>query len=139
MSALSSSLPVAQEINCAAVADEVSMRLPASDHRHTRHVMGDAAGTGDGLGMIGAHGDDPALVGGAFREGLIQRANGFGRRFAGDMLGDFVDNAVRESAKRTALLIAAKSKIVADLVKAGKVKVVAARYDLDDGKAEFLS
>ena len=52
--------------------------------------------------------------------------------------GDFVDNAVRESAKRTAQQVATKSKIVADLVKAGKVKVVAARYDLDDGKVEFL-
>ena len=53
--------------------------------------------------------------------------------------GDFVDNAVRESAKRTALQIATKSKIVADLVKAGKVKVIAARYDLDEGKVEYLS
>src|SRR4051794_24676144 len=47
--------------------------------------------------------------------------------------GDFVDNAVRESAQRTAVRIATKSKIVADLVKAGKVKVVAARYNLDEG------
>ena len=53
--------------------------------------------------------------------------------------GDFVDNAVRESASRTAAQIATKSKIVADLVKAGKVKVVAARYDLDEGKVEYLS
>jgi carbonic anhydrase len=53
--------------------------------------------------------------------------------------GDFVDNAVRESAKRTAAQIAGKSKIVADLVKAGKMKVVAARYDLDEGKVEYLS
>ena len=53
--------------------------------------------------------------------------------------GDFVDNAVRESAKRTAVQIASASKIVAELVKAGKVKVVAARYDLDNGKAEFFS
>jgi carbonic anhydrase len=52
--------------------------------------------------------------------------------------GDFVDNAVRESAKRTAQQVASKSKIVADLIKAGKVKVVAGRYDLDDGKVEFL-
>jgi carbonic anhydrase len=52
---------------------------------------------------------------------------------------DFVDNAVRESAKRTAGQIAGKSTIVADLIKAGKVKVVAARYDLDEGKVEFLS
>lgn len=53
--------------------------------------------------------------------------------------GDFVDNAVMESAKRTAIQIATKSKIVADLVKASKVKVVAGRYDLDDGKVEWLS
>jgi len=53
--------------------------------------------------------------------------------------GDFVDNAVRESARRTAVQIATKSKIVADLVKAGKVKVVAARYDLKEGKVEYLS
>ena len=53
--------------------------------------------------------------------------------------GDFVDNAVRESAMRTAQKIASKSTIVADLVKKGKVKVIAARYDLDDGKVEFFS
>lgn len=53
--------------------------------------------------------------------------------------GDFVDNAVRESAKRTAVQVAGKSKIVADLIKAGKVKVVAAYYDLEDGKVGYLS
>jgi carbonic anhydrase len=53
--------------------------------------------------------------------------------------GDFVDNAVRESAKRTAIQIAVKSKILADLVKAGKVKVVAAYYDLAKGNVEYLS
>ncbi len=52
--------------------------------------------------------------------------------------GDFVDNAVRENAKRTAAKVA-KSAIVDHLVKASKVKVVAARYGLDDGKVEFLS
>lgn len=53
--------------------------------------------------------------------------------------GDFVDNAVRESAMRTAAKIAAKSSIVADLIKKGKVKVIAGRYDLDDGRVEFFS
>ncbi len=53
--------------------------------------------------------------------------------------GNFVDNAMRENAKRTAAQIAGKSKIVADLVAAGKVKVLAARYDLDTGKVEYLS
>jgi carbonic anhydrase len=53
--------------------------------------------------------------------------------------GDFVDNAVRESAKRTATQIATKSEIVSHFVKDGKAKVVAARYDLDDGRIEFLA
>jgi carbonic anhydrase len=53
--------------------------------------------------------------------------------------GDFIDNAVRESARRTAVQVATKSKIVADLLKAGKVKVVAARYDLGSGKVEYLT
>jgi len=52
--------------------------------------------------------------------------------------GDFVDNAVRENARRTAAKVG-KSEIVSHLVKASKVKVLAARYDLDDGKVEFLS
>jgi carbonic anhydrase len=53
--------------------------------------------------------------------------------------GDFVDNAVRESAMRTAKKVATKSQIVSQLVKATKVKVVAARYDLDNGRIEFLT
>lgn len=53
--------------------------------------------------------------------------------------GDFVDNAVRENARRTAAKIAKDSKIVAGLVKAKKVKVLAAYYDLDTGKVEYLS
>jgi carbonic anhydrase len=48
--------------------------------------------------------------------------------------GDLVENTVRESAKRTAKKISA-SEIVSHL----HVKVVAARYDLDDGKVEFLT
>ena len=51
--------------------------------------------------------------------------------------GDFVDNTVRESAKRTTTKIATTSEIVSHLIKAGKVKVLAARYDLDDGRVEF--
>jgi carbonic anhydrase len=52
--------------------------------------------------------------------------------------GDFLDNTVRESARRTARQVATASPIVANFVKAGKVKVLAARYDLEDGKVEFL-
>jgi carbonic anhydrase len=53
--------------------------------------------------------------------------------------GDFVDNTVRESARRTAAQIATKSEIVSGLIHENKVKVVAARYDLDDGHVEFLT
>ena len=53
--------------------------------------------------------------------------------------GDFVDNTVRESAKRTAKKIANTSHIISHLIKGNKVKVLAAYYDLDDGHVEFLS
>ncbi len=53
--------------------------------------------------------------------------------------GDFVDNTVRESAKRTTAKIATKSEIVGHFIKDKKVKVLAARYDIDDGRVEFLT
>lgn len=53
--------------------------------------------------------------------------------------GDFVDNAIHESAVRTARKIATESPIIAELVKKGKVKVVAGRYDLEDGRVEFFA
>jgi carbonic anhydrase len=56
-----------------------------------------------------------------------------------DEPGDFIDNTVRESARRTAARITAKSAIVHHLVHEDKVKVVAARYDLETGVVEFLS
>ncbi len=52
--------------------------------------------------------------------------------------GDFVDNAVRESARRTAARLGKASPILSHLVKDEKLKIVAARYDLDDGKVEYL-
>ena len=53
--------------------------------------------------------------------------------------GDFVDNAVRESAMRTAKKISTESALMADLIKKGKLKVLAGRYDLDDGRVEFFA
>jgi carbonic anhydrase len=44
-----------------------------------------------------------------------------------------------ESAKRTTAKIATKSEIVSHFIKDNKVKVLAARYDLDDGWVEFLT
>jgi carbonic anhydrase len=53
--------------------------------------------------------------------------------------GDFVDNTVRESARRTAARLTTASPILSHLIKDGKLKIVAARYDLDEGKVEYLS
>jgi len=52
--------------------------------------------------------------------------------------GDFVDNTVRENAKRTAQRLATASPTLSKLIKEGKLKIVAAHYDLDDGKVEYL-
>jgi carbonic anhydrase len=55
-----------------------------------------------------------------------------------DRPGDFVENAIRQSAKRTASRLTAASTILADLEKAGKLKIVAAHYELDSGSVEFF-
>ena len=52
--------------------------------------------------------------------------------------GDFVDNAVRESARRTAHRIATDSPVIRHLEHDGKVRVVYAHYDLESGVVEFL-
>jgi carbonic anhydrase len=52
--------------------------------------------------------------------------------------GDFIDNTVRESARRTARRIATDSPVIRHLAHEGKVRVVYARYDLDSGVVEFL-
>ncbi|MCX8517251.1 MAG: carbonic anhydrase [Rhodoferax sp.] len=52
--------------------------------------------------------------------------------------GDMVENAVRESAMRTAKKIVKSSSILADLVRSGKVRVLAGKYDLDEGHVEFF-
>lgn len=52
--------------------------------------------------------------------------------------GDFVDNAVRENARRGALAVRDGSDIVKEMEHAGKLKIVYARYDLDTGAVDFL-
>src|ERR1700677_3391764 len=52
--------------------------------------------------------------------------------------GDFANNSAKESAKRTAANLPTVSKIVSDLVGAGKVKIVAAIYDLQTGVVAYL-
>jgi carbonic anhydrase len=55
-----------------------------------------------------------------------------------DAPGDFLDNAVRESARRTAARLGSTSFVLADLVNAGKLKIVAAHYDLASGVVTFM-
>jgi carbonic anhydrase len=52
--------------------------------------------------------------------------------------GDFANNAAKESARRTAANLPTVSKIVSDAVSAGKVKIVAAIYDLETGVVTYL-
>jgi carbonic anhydrase len=53
-------------------------------------------------------------------------------------LGDLVNNTAKESAKRTAARLFAASTPIAGLVDAGKLKIVAAIYDLETGIVNYL-
>jgi carbonic anhydrase len=53
--------------------------------------------------------------------------------------GNFVENTVRESARRSAARLPLESDILRNLASQGKVKIVAARYDLASGQIEFIS
>ena len=52
--------------------------------------------------------------------------------------GDLVDNAAKESAKRTARRLTTASTLIAGLAGAGKLKIAAAIYDLNTGVVTYL-
>ena len=52
--------------------------------------------------------------------------------------GDAVDNAVRAHVREVAALLNEAGPILAERVKAGKLKVAGARYDLDTGRVEVI-
>ena len=52
--------------------------------------------------------------------------------------GDFVNNAAKESAKRTARWLTATSTLIAGLASEGKLKIAAAIYDLNTGVVSYL-
>ncbi len=52
--------------------------------------------------------------------------------------GDFVNNAARASAKRTAARLTAASTVIAGLASGSKLKIVAAIYDLQTGVVSYL-
>jgi carbonic anhydrase len=55
-----------------------------------------------------------------------------------DLPGDFADNTAKESANRTAAQLPNVSRLVGDLVGTGKVKIVAAIYDLETGVVTYI-
>ncbi len=52
--------------------------------------------------------------------------------------GDFVNNTAKESARRTANRLTAGSTLLAGLAGAGKLKIVAAIYDLETGVVTYI-
>ena len=52
--------------------------------------------------------------------------------------GDFVNNTAKESARRTAKRLTVGSTLLADLAGSGKLKVVAAIYDLETGVVTYI-
>ena len=55
-----------------------------------------------------------------------------------DQPGDFVGNAAKESARRTAARVGASSALISGLAGGGKLKIVSAIYDLDAGTVAYL-
>lgn len=55
-----------------------------------------------------------------------------------DQPGDFVDNAAKENAKRTAGTIATVSPLITGFVDKGTIKILSAIYDLNSGAVTFL-
>lgn len=51
---------------------------------------------------------------------------------------ELVEECVTINAKQVAQKLTKRSKVLAELVKEGKVKIVSAKYDLDDGKVELI-
>ncbi len=52
--------------------------------------------------------------------------------------GDFIDNTAKESARRTARRLTDSSTLLAGLTGDGKLKIVAAIYDLETGRVAYL-
>jgi carbonic anhydrase len=56
-----------------------------------------------------------------------------------DAPGDFVTNTAVESARRTAARLVSASTLLEGWVRAGKLRIAAALYDLDNGSVAFIS
>lgn len=52
--------------------------------------------------------------------------------------GELLDNSVRMNTQRVAARLATQSPVLQEAVRQGKVRIVAARYDLDDGDVDWF-
>ena len=52
--------------------------------------------------------------------------------------GDWLDNAVRRNVANVVERLKISGKLIEDPIAAGKLKIVGARYDLDDGRVDFF-
>jgi carbonic anhydrase len=52
--------------------------------------------------------------------------------------GDLLDNAVRENVRRVVAGLGASGPLLEEPLAAGRLKIVGARYDLEDGNVEFF-
>ena len=52
--------------------------------------------------------------------------------------GDLLDNAVRENVRRTVQRLRTSEALLAEPLKTKKLRIVGARYDLDDGDVDFF-
>ena len=52
--------------------------------------------------------------------------------------GDRLHNAVVANARRVARRLHTQSAVIQEALRAGKLKIVAAHYDLEDGKVDFF-
>ena len=53
--------------------------------------------------------------------------------------GDLLDNAVRENVRRVVTRLRGNGAILPELAEAGRIKIVGARYDLDNGAVDFFT
>ena len=61
------------------------------------------------------------------------------QRRMGDQPGDLLDDAVRENVRRVVeRLRTASEPMLLEPLRAGELRIVGARYDLDDGVVEFF-
>ncbi|MDQ2696965.1 MAG: carbonic anhydrase [Pseudomonadota bacterium] len=58
---------------------------------------------------------------------------------AQNMEGDLLDNSVRENIRRVVDRLENSEAVLRDPIEAGRLKIVGARYDLEEGKVEFFT